>query len=624
MAKDYEHQGTSPAALFWMAMGCVALITIVSQCSKKGSEPDGASTSPEQATQLSETEVTNPVDQILEDELKWIIPRTKKLIALPTFREKPGETSGYFRQNMEAIRDNLFSDVALVNSKTPLKIAPLRTFEWRAQENPDKWVFGVKLGNGPKRLALIAHLDTVPANAGPGTWKPFTPHIETRELAGKQTTFLVGRGAVDDKGPAAALFTVMVSLAKNFEQFGLPLEWTIELVLDTSEETGMSIHHYYADTVASGGEPTEGLVLDANWCVFAEKGVARPTFTQKLKTKQSGDCWISKIATPEGPVNQIADEAHLEIHCAAGNHRDDLVAGIDKAYHSATFDDPKYRKAKLKAMPGGPNESLRPNSLVEKLHSNGLRITALVAGAQHGSVPDMNRQNGANPLVSLLNFASWLQSNGFVGSNDLSDFAHFVERYWGTDVSGKVIGLWGKSPIFIDGTTYALTRMSTDSSDAVLKIDVRYTDAHHTESWPSDGDSGTSVKSHGHLKNGRDEFSGLFDMMVKYHPEISYENPNIPHYPDLKNVNTPLFKSMQTAYGEVFGKLCEPVAIGGGTDAHGHDNLLASGPLHNIPGVDTMGPPINYHGLDEAVPVSWLHDAARVYYKTVHRRLAAP
>ena len=81
-------------------------------------------------------------------------------------------------------------------------------------------------------LAILSHLDVVPA--GPG-WKadPFT----MREENGK----LIGRGTIDDKGPAvAALFA-----AKAVKELAIPLKKGVRLIFGTNEENGSADMAYY-------------------------------------------------------------------------------------------------------------------------------------------------------------------------------------------------------------------------------------------------------------------------------------------------------------------------------------------------------------------------------------------
>ena len=81
-------------------------------------------------------------------------------------------------------------------------------------------------GESEKQIAVIAHLDVVPAGNG-WTGDPFC--MEEKD------GYIIGRGVADDKGPAVtALYA-----AKFFRELGEPLPCTLRLLFGTSEETGM-------------------------------------------------------------------------------------------------------------------------------------------------------------------------------------------------------------------------------------------------------------------------------------------------------------------------------------------------------------------------------------------------
>ena len=55
----------------------------------------------------------------------------------------------------------------------------------------------LECGEGPRLVAALCHLDVVPAGSG-WTGDPFSARVENGRI--------VGRGAIDDKGPAVATF----------------------------------------------------------------------------------------------------------------------------------------------------------------------------------------------------------------------------------------------------------------------------------------------------------------------------------------------------------------------------------------------------------------------------------
>ena len=121
-------------------------------------------------------------------------------------------------------------------------------------------------------------------------------------------------------------------------------------------------------------------------------------------------------------------------------------------------------------------------------------LKTVVAGAQHGSAPDENRENGANPLVSLGVFLDGLADNGMLEQNHYSRMADFMTWAWGTRVFGENQRdlLYRYDPIFEEGngTTYALSQLQGPSSGddddegtITLAMDIRYAVGHHAKGW---------------------------------------------------------------------------------------------------------------------------------------------
>ena len=525
------------------------------------------------------------------------------LVSIRTFRGE-GVSEESFRESMERIREYLTSRVQAIDTQP--KLTP---FEWRAKKGKH-WVFGYRLGTGPRKIAVICHLDTVPANDNEG-WQPFEMRRETRTLGGRkveylehlqqktktvggrQMPFFVGRGAIDNKGPAVVALNVFKALALKFGRTTTLTDFTLELVFDTSEETGMGVPSYFKET----GTPEMGFVFDANWAVVAEKGIARPVFTLPTMPTPTQGLWISKISTPKGATNQIPNIAVMTVTGDVGA-LNAFEQDVSRIYKNATFDVPGYRKAPITVKRFGHNE---------------LTIKATVSGAQHGSVPHLNRQHGYNPLVSLTNFADYLVRDHGFKRTTASTMAQFIATMWGTDVFGTRNGLEGHDSVFEEGngTTYAVTRLYQEDDKVTLLVDVRYALAHHATPW--DG------KSQGTLP-GKSRLPKLFGQKIdvfnaEHGAKITLEPKMRMLGPETRDPNSPAFQHMKQAYQAVMGEPCPMEAIGGGTDTKGHPELIAAGPIFRVPGADNMGPPINYHGLNEGVPIEWLHKSGEIYFR---------
>ena len=122
----------------------------------------------------------------------------------------------------------------------------------------DGYACDMTLGSAPESIAVLAHLDVVPA--GDGWTRP--PFEATRE--GDR---IYARGTSDDKGPAVAALIAM----KAIRDAGIPLKRSIRLILGCDEESGWEDMAYYAAHI---GLPELGFSPDASFpLINTEKGM---------------------------------------------------------------------------------------------------------------------------------------------------------------------------------------------------------------------------------------------------------------------------------------------------------------------------------------------------------------
>lgn len=122
-------------------------------------------------------------------------------------------------------------------------------------------------GTGDERIGFFSHLDVVPPGEG---WSssPFEP--EERE------GYLIGRGAADNKGPAAAALYAL----KFFHDQGVKLRRGLFCFLGANEETGMADITHFLQT---DDAPALALVADCGFPVcHGEKGILTADFTYPL------------------------------------------------------------------------------------------------------------------------------------------------------------------------------------------------------------------------------------------------------------------------------------------------------------------------------------------------------
>lgn len=554
--------------------------------------------------QSDEAEDTEPRTEATDDDAvlfarldERFVEDTTALVAIETWREPDGSNEEEVLANLARIQDYLNERVADWNEGLEtLEIVP---FEWKQEvDGEPRWVFGFRVGDGPRKFSMITHMDTVPP--GDEDWRPFEARIEQAEYRGSMQDFLVGRGTIDDKGPGVLALSVLEAATARFDGTDELDDWTLEVSFDSAEETDMSTPFY----IAQEGAPELGIVFDAYWCVVAEKGIERPVFRIPVgEDGEEGAARLVSLTTPVGGANQIADQAVARFELADPAGLEALAAELRQGYVDHAFDDPAYQRAPVEL----------------GVLDGGVVMTATVKGAQHGSAPYENREEGANPLVSLANFVAHLADEGEIAANGWTRMAQFMTWAWGTRVFGESHEqlLYRFDEVFTEGngTTYALTRLQEDDGELSLIVDIRYALGHHAEPW--DGTSQGQLPGESVF---RETFTELLAQYAEVDPsaELSFETRTAAS-PDVRDPDSPEFQSVSQGFEDAMGYACPLIATGGGTDAKGHDTLVAAGALFS----DDFGPPINFHGIYEGAPLGDLRDSAAVLYHILQREVAS-
>lgn len=210
----------------------------------------------------------------------------------------------------------------------------------------------VSLGQGTESLAILGHLDVVPADPNQWETNPFVPEIKDDKL--------IARGALDDKGPTLMAYYAV----KILNDIGVTWNKEIQLIYGTDEENDWEGVRYYFEHEAM---PDYGIVPDGIFpMIYAEKGVAQIDLTGHFDTKvlqsfQSGQTY-----------NQVPDLATATIN------NQQVVTTDFEAY-------------------------LTQHHLIGKLTNDGNQQTlTLIGKAAHGSSP----QSGLNAATYLADFLS--------------------------------------------------------------------------------------------------------------------------------------------------------------------------------------------------------------------------
>ena len=173
--------------------------------------------------------------------------------------------------------------------------------------NLDDMAGWAEYGEGEEMVAVLGHLDVVPAGSG-WTKPPFGGVIEDGRL--------YGRGAIDDKGPIlAALFAL-----DEIKRSGTPLRRRVRILFGTEEETGCEDMKYY---VNHGGElPVMGFTPDGAYpLIHGEKGLLIEEYACDCTPGPVKTIWSGTAANivPDLAWAELADGSRIECRGVAAH-----------------------------------------------------------------------------------------------------------------------------------------------------------------------------------------------------------------------------------------------------------------------------------------------------------------
>ncbi len=148
----------------------------------------------------------------MRDIIDNAVSLTRELIAIPSESSEPTATTGPCEAGIVEVLERLCSTNDIV---------------WQLQEVlPERFNFIASFPKpGAAKIVFLAHMDTVSAR---GMRNPFLAEIRENRIW--------GRGACDDKGPLAALFSTLIGLRNR----GVALGYDVTLVGSVDEECGMA------------------------------------------------------------------------------------------------------------------------------------------------------------------------------------------------------------------------------------------------------------------------------------------------------------------------------------------------------------------------------------------------
>ncbi len=250
-------------------------------------------------------------------------------------------------------------------------------------ENVDGHMGWCEYGEGEEMIAVLGHLDVVPAGEG-WSFDPWGGEIKDGRI--------FGRGTMDDKGPSIAALFALAALRDS----GLPLKRRVRILFGCNEETGARDVKYY---LAHGGEiPVMGFTPDAEYPVIhGEKGIINVTYGRSYA--QTGQLKLVAINGGTAP-NVTPDSASAVLACS-----EELAAKI------TAMDFPKV--------------SISANE-------GGVQVTAEGVSA-HGSTP-WQGENAVGRLVLALDAMPF--------EGEVKDWIHFLATRLGMETNGKAAGIY--------------------------------------------------------------------------------------------------------------------------------------------------------------------------------------
>jgi len=230
----------------------------------------------------------------------------------------------------------------------------------------------IEFGEGDKEIAILCHLDVVPAGEG-WAFDPFAPFIEKGKL--------YARGTNDDKGPAMACLFAMKSLKDR----GYTPPCRIRLILGLDEESGSQCMDHYK---VSQALPDFGFTPDAKFpVIFAEKGILHVTVQGRFKSPFPTSGSIVLLSANGGErANMIPAACTL---AWIENPENQLLSGIDSA------------KIKMETIQGIPGHASMPECGENAISKAMARIGFLLRSHQ-----------SSHPFVDFYNHSVGMPTDG--------------------------------------------------------------------------------------------------------------------------------------------------------------------------------------------------------------------
>lgn len=338
------------------------------------------------------------LNQLVLERKSQLLSCLQESLRIPSVREDAAEGAPY-GVPVRACLDHALSAAKALGFRT---------------ENMDGHLGWCEYGDAEEMVAVLGHLDVVPAGDG-WSFDPWGGEIRDGRI--------YGRGTTDDKGPTIAALFALAALRDS----GLPIRRRIRLLFGCCEETGsLDMKHY----LANGGQiPVMGFTPDGEYPVIhGEKGIINTAFSRTFR--QTGELKLLRAHGGTAP-NVVPAFAWARLGCSR-----ELAERIGK------MKLPKVRFT---------------------LEDGGLMVEAQGVSA-HGSTPEL----GENAIGRLL-----LALNRLPFSGETADTIRFLANTLGMETDGASAGIRLCDRVS-GGLTLNLGTLDADETHLSLKINYRY------------------------------------------------------------------------------------------------------------------------------------------------------
>lgn len=375
-----------------------------------------------------------------------------------------------------------------------------------------------KDGKAPKVVAVLGHLDVVPAGSG-WDFEPYGAEVKDG--------MIYGRGTTDDKGPMISCLYAM----KALKDAGYEPENTIRLIIGLDEETNWKGIKYYFDKVE---RPDFGFTPDGDFpLINGEKGILTFELAKKFPKSQNKGMELRLIQGGTA-ANSVADTARAVVWY------EDPVGKSSSKSKSHTKDP--YENIKKLA------EEFREATgykLAVKGVGKSLGIST-IGKAAHGAKPE----SGLNAISILMQF---LGKINFVNEGQ-NEFISFYNDKIGFETDGSSMGI-----------------AMEDAPSGKLTFNVGMAEM--------DGEMGKVVINVRYPVTAKDD--AIYDAMTPILEKHDLGVVKLKlQEPIFKDVEDPMIKDLMEIYVKHTGdRETKPLVIGGGTYARSTPNIVAYGAL---------------------------------------------